>query len=249
MKRERLEPFLLPLLFLGTVQLLAQVGWVDARYLPTPRVVALGLVELSSSGELWGHLGITLGRVVRGFALASVLGIGFGLWLGQARTAREFLLPSLEVMRSVPGVALLPLTVLWFGLGSGSQIPVIAFAGFFPLMVNAMHGAEEIPSTLIAAARVMELRGVRLFAKVLLPAAVPQIVTGLKLSVVYALTSAVGAEIIAGTDGLGFLILNYQRTLATSKMFATMIVVAVLGMGLTGLVRLGESRWFSYRKS
>ncbi len=220
---------------------------VDARFIPTPSVVATGAYELIRSGELWRHLALTLSRTLAGFAIASLVGIAAGLSLGYYRAARLYCMPTIEVFRAIPGVALLPLAVLWFGLGSSSQIPVIAFAATFPVLLNAMRGAEELPSILVRAGQVMELDSMSLFRHVLVPASVPFIFTGLRLSIVYALTSGVGAEIIAGTDGLGFLILDYQRTLVPEKMFATMILVAILGLGLSTVLRAAEGRLLSYR--
>ena len=221
--------------------------FVDARFVPTPSVVATGAYELIRSGELWPHFALTLGRTLVGFMIAAALGGAFGLFLGHSRAARPYFMPTIEVMRAIPGVALLPLAVLWFGLGTSSHIPVIAFAAVFPVLLNAMRGSEEIPAILLQAGQVMELDSSRLFRSVLVPASLPYIFTGLRLSVVYALTSGVGAEIIAGTDGLGFLILDYQRTLMPEKMFATMILVAVLGLGLSLALRRAEHRLLSYR--
>lgn len=223
--------------------------FVDARFIPTPSVVATGAIELVSSGDLWGHLALTLGRTLAGFTVAAVTGVAFGLFLGYSRAARPYFMPSIEVLRAIPGVALLPLTVLWFGLGSSSQIPVIAFAAVFPVLLNAMRGAEEVPVILLRAGQVMELDSSRLFRQVLVPASLPYIFTGLRLSIVYALTSGVGAEIIAGTDGLGFLILDFQRTLRANEMFATMILVAILGLALSTLLRATETRLLRYRTS
>jgi sulfonate transport system permease protein len=221
--------------------------FVDARFIPTPSVVAIGAFELVRSGELWRHLALTLSRTLAGFTIASVVGIAFGLWLGYERTVQPYFMPTIEVFRAIPGVALLPLAVLWFGLGSSSQIPVIAFAATFPVLLNAMRGAEELPRVLVRAAEVMELDPSRLLRHVLIPASLPYIFTGLRLSIVYALTSGVGAEIIAGTDGLGFLVLDYQRTLMPDKMFATMILVAISGLLMSLALRRAEEYFLSYR--
>lgn len=222
--------------------------FVDARFIPTPSVVATGAYEIVRSGVVWKHLALTLSRTLAGFAIAACVGVTFGLWLGYNRAARAYFMPTIEVFRAIPGVALLPLAVLWFGLGSSSQIPVIAFAATFPVLLNAMRGAEELPPILVRAGRVMELDSSRLFRRVLLPASLPYIFTGLRLAVVYALTSGVGAEIIAGTDGLGFLILDFQRTLMSASMFATMILVALLGLLLSFALRNVEARLLRYRE-
>lgn len=234
-------------LVLPAVLLILLEVFVDSRFVPTPLAVARGAYELIRRGELWSHLGLTLGRTLAGFALGAAVGIASGLALGYYRWARAYFMPSIEVFRAIPGVALLPLTVLWFGLGSSSHIPVIAFAATFPVLLNAMRGAEELPPILVRAGQVMELDSARLFRQVLLPASLPYIFTGLRLSVVYALTSGVGAEIIAGTDGLGFLILDYQRTLMPEKMFAAMILVASLGLLLSTTLRTTEHHLLSYR--
>ncbi len=238
----------LPLALLVILELLAVARIIDPRFVPTPRVVAGGFVELARSGEVWPHLRDTLLRIVQGYAIAGMLGVGIGLCLGYVRSARAYIMPVLEVLRPIPGVTLLPLTILWFGMGNKSQIPVIVFAAFFPTFVNTMHGVEEVPSILVRAARVMELRGATLFWKVMLPSSIPQVFTGLRLSVIYALTSCVGTEIIAGTDGLGFLILDYERTFVTEKMFAVMILIAVLGFCLNAGVMTAQRHFLRYRR-
>ncbi len=200
------------------------------------------------SGELWPELAATLLRVLAGFALAAIAGILLGLTLGHYPGTRPYLMPTFEVLRAIPGVALLPLAVLWFGSGTGSLVPVIAFAAFFPILLDSMHGAEEVPRILIQTGRVLELSRARLFTRVLLPASIAPIATGLRLGVVYALTSAIGAEIITGENGLGFLILDYQRTLQSSKMFATMILVALTGFTASAALGQMERRLVNYRR-
>jgi NitT/TauT family transport system permease protein len=231
-----------PLAALLLVEALARSGAIDARFVPTPSSVIAGAIALGRSGELWPQLAATLVRVLFGFALAALAGVSLGLLLGHHAGARPYLMPTIEVLRAIPGVALLPLALLWFGGGTFSLVPIIAFAASFPILLDAMHGAEEVPRILIQTGRVLELAPARLFFQVLLPASVPQVATGLRLGVVYALTSGVGAEIITGENGLGFLILDYQRTLQSPKMFATMILVALTGFALsTALSRL--ERW------
>lgn len=237
----------LPAALLGLLELAAATGLLDARFVPTPRVVAVGLIEIFATGEVWPHAARTLRRILEGYAIAATAGITLGLALGAMRSLRSYVLPVVELLRPIPGVTLLPLTILWFGMGDRSQVPVIAFAAFFATFVNTMHGVKEIPPILVRAARVMELRGVRLFWKVMLPASAPHIFTGLRLSVVYALTSCIGTEIIAGTDGLGFLILDYERSFVTPKMFGVMILVAVLGFALNSAVLAVQRRVLRYR--
>jgi ABC-type nitrate/sulfonate/bicarbonate transport system permease component len=243
-----MKRLVVPALLLLLVEGAAAAGVVDTRFVPTPSVVARGFLAIMSSEELWRNLPLTLFRVLVGFGVASALGVTSGLVMGHVQSLRSYLMPTVEFLRAIPGVALLPLTILWFGLGSGSQIPIIAFAAFFPILLQSMHGAEVVPRPLLDAGRVMELAPTRLFLNVLVPSSLPQVFTGLRLSIVYALTSAIGAEIIAGTDGLGFLILSYQRTLRTQAMFATMILVAFIGFVLSGLLGFVEGRALAYRR-
>jgi NitT/TauT family transport system permease protein len=228
-----------PVVALVVVETLARWGALDSRFVPTPSTVAAGAIELLSSGELWPALAATLVRTLSGFVLATLVGVPCGLVLGRYPGVRPYVMPTVELLRAIPGVALLPLALLWFGSGTGSLVPVVAFAALFPILVDAMHGAEEVPRILVQSGRVLGLTRTGLLFRVVLPASVPQILTGLRLGVVYALTSAIGAEIITGENGLGFLILDYQRTLQSPKMFATMILVALTGFAASAaLTRL-----------
>lgn len=242
-----LQRLVLPVGLLAALELSARASLVDPRYIPTPAVILAGLGELGRSGVLWEHVATTVTRVLTGAAIAILLGVSAGLFLGYHRRLRQFIGPTLDALRSIPSITLLPLTILWFGLGSPSQVPIIAFAALFPILINSVHGADSVPPTLILAARAMEIRGLQLFSKVILPASAPHLFTGVRLGVVTGLTSAVGAEIIAGTDGLGFLLLDFQRSFATDSMFATMIVVAALGLCLNGVVVAGQQRVLRFR--
>jgi ABC-type nitrate/sulfonate/bicarbonate transport system permease component len=137
--------------------------------------------------------------------------------------------------------------VLWFGLGNPAKIVVVMWATFFPIFLNTVLGCQEAPAIFVRAARVMEINGWRFFWKIVLPAALPSIFAGLRLSVGYALISATATEMIEGPNGLGFLIVETQRTFRAAEMFAGIITIALLGYAVASLVALVERRLLAYR--
>jgi NitT/TauT family transport system permease protein len=241
-----------PLLFLLAWELATRTGVLNDRFYSSPTEIVRTLVKLVSTGKtgpaalvqftFMEHLLGTLSRMMRGFLIAVVLGVPLGMIIGWWNPADTYLRSLFELLRPIPGVTLLPLTLLWFGVGDGSQIPVIVFAAFFPIFINSIGGVHNVNPLYVKVARVLELNNFDLFRKVIFPAALPHIATGLRLSVVYALTSGVGTEVLAGSQGLGFLIVDYQRSFRMPAMYASMVIIAVIGFALnTLLVRVVDS--------
>lgn len=238
----------LPALLLSLWELAARTSMMDVRFVPPPSAIIAAFPGLVTTDDLFGSTLVTAMRMGVGFVLAAVLGVGFGLLFGTVPLLRRLFGPLIELLRPIPGVSLIPLAVLWFGMGNPAKISIVMWATFFPVFLNTVLGCQETPQILVRAAQVMEIRGTAFFRKIMLPAALPAVFAGLRLSVGYALISATATEMIEGPNGLGFLIIDAQRTFRTPEMFAGIVLVALLGFFTTAAVNLVERRLLSYRQ-
>ena len=238
----------LPAVLLLAWEAIGRAGLVDVRFVPPPSAIIGAFPALVETEDLWGSIGVTLVRMGQGYLIAAVLGVGLGVLFGTTPILRRLFGPLFEMLRPIPGVSLIPVAVLWFGLGNPAKVSVVVWATFFPIFLNTVLGCQETPPTLVRAAQVMEIKGWRLFWKVMLPSAVPSMFTGLRLSVGYAIISATATEMIEGPNGLGFLIVETQRTFRTPEMFAGIITIALLGFATTYALQLVERRLLAYRQ-
>jgi ABC-type nitrate/sulfonate/bicarbonate transport system permease component len=232
--------------FLGLWSLLAGLVVVlelfNPIFLPGPWLVAGSLVELASKGQLGGHVVATLERVVIGFSTGAALGVGLGLAAGQLRPVRDLVEPVVELVRPIPPLAVLPLFIVWVGIGEPSKVGFITYATFFPIFLTTVTGVRQIDPLLLRAARSLGARGVRLFARVILPAALPDILTGLRLGVALAFFVIVISEFIGAEHGLGYLINDGRNFFLVPQMLGAAVVLGLLGYAGNGLVRLLERR-------
>ncbi|MBI3960725.1 MAG: ABC transporter permease [Chloroflexi bacterium] len=219
-----------PLLFLLFWEGLVQVGWLDYRFFPPPSTVLTVFGRLLLSGELWNHLSISLLRVLAGFALGALPAVALGLLMGWFRGLHAFIDPLVAATYPVPKIALLPLFLILFGLGETTKIVTIAVAVFFLVLISTVNGVRQIEPVLIEAGQSYGARGWRLFYKVILPASLPAIFTGLRLGLGVALLVIVGAEFVAANRGIGYLIWISWSTLAVNKMYVGLVTIALLGL-------------------
>ncbi|MEJ1978294.1 MAG: ABC transporter permease [Acetobacteraceae bacterium] len=190
------------------------VSVVNARWLhafnpvllPGPGAVVATGIDLVRTGELQRDIAASLYRVVVGFAIASVIGVATGLAVGTWRTLEDLLDPMIELLRPIPPLAFLPMMVLWFGIGEGSKIAFIAYAAFFPVFTTTLEGIKFVDPVLLRAAASLGATRQEMFRYVVLPAALPSIVTGLRLAFGLSFFVIVAAEFIAADSGLGYLI-------------------------------------------
>ena len=233
-----LSPFVMLLLWEITVWL----GLLDRRFFPPPSRVLVVLWSMFMSGELWEHVGISLQRIVLGFFLGSIPGILIGLLMGWSKGIRAFADPIVAATYPIPKISLLPLLLVIFGLGEASKVVTVAIAGFFLVLISTAHGVLHIDPILVQAAQNYGAKGWKMFAKVILPAALPSIFTGLRLSLGVSLLIIVAAEFVAANKGIGYLIWISWSTLSVGKMYVGLVVIAFFGVIFTtGLERLGRN--------
>ena len=215
---------------------------------PTPWQVVLGLVNLAAQGLLVKHVVASLFRVTYGYLLAAALAIPIGMLMGRVAIAHAVLNPLVQGLRPISPIAWIPLAILWFGVGDLSPIFLIFLSSFFPMVVGTAAGVMTIDGKFLRAARNFEFSGFRLFRSVVLPAALPQIVIGMRIGLGVAWLVVVAAEMIAVNSGLGYLIIDSRNAgNRYDLVVAGMVTIGVIGFLLDGLMRklerLDEVRW------
>lgn len=210
---------------------------------PLHEVLAAG-ATLVASGQLQNHLAASLTRSAAGFTIAVVLGVSLGLVIAWYRALHEFLNPLLELFRNTAALALLPVFTLLLGIGEESKITIVAFAAFFPVLLNTIAGVRTVDPLLVRAARSLGLNNVQLFRKVILPSAVPTIFTGIRMAGTSAILVLIAAEMVGAKAGLGYLITNSQNSFLIPEMYAGILTVSLLGL-LVNVLLVSAERHFS----
>ena len=211
-------------------------------FLPGPWLVLGSLLDLAARGQLWVHLAATLERVAVGFGAGAVLGVALGLAAGHCRPVRNVVEPVVELLRPIPPLAMLPMFIVWVGIGEVSKVGFITYATFFPIFLTTVTGVRQIDPLLLRAAQSLGARGVGLFTRVILPAALPDVLTGLRLGVALAFFVIVISEFIGAEHGLGYLINDGRNFFLVPQMLGAAVVLGLLGYAGNGLVRLLERR-------
>ncbi|EFM11849.1 binding-protein-dependent transport systems inner membrane component [Paenibacillus curdlanolyticus YK9] len=240
---------LLPVIALAVWQLAGERGWISPTFLPTPIAIAEAFGKLLLSGELLRHLGVSIGRAATGFAIGGSLGLLLGLVTGLFRRAEYLLDPSLQLLRLVPHLAIAPLIILWFGFGEVSKVVIIMTGAFFPLYINTFLGIRNVDARLFEVARVLQFSWRTRITKLIVPAALPELFIGLRLSLAVAWIGLVVAELIGATSGVGFLINLAKQESDTSTIFVGILIFAIVGKLIDSLVRLLERKWLFWRDS
>jgi ABC-type nitrate/sulfonate/bicarbonate transport system permease component len=235
-----------PLLLLMIWELITRQGWIAAWFLPVPTEVFRTLIDMVNSGELLHHAAISLGRAVSGYAIAAVVGVGLGVLIAWSRIVEDFFDPLIELIRPLSTFALIPIFFLWFGIGNTSKIMIIFKSCFFPIVLNTIAGIKGVDKKLIMAARSLGADGRQMWTRVLLPSAMPMIITGMRISTAIAMMALVGVEMLSSDSGLGFLVIDAQRTFDTERVFAGIVVLALLGFSLDRLARKIQDRILSW---
>jgi NitT/TauT family transport system permease protein len=223
-----------PFLVVGALwEAVAHAGLFHPRLFPPLEAVASQLVRLTVSGVLPHHAADTLLRLAAGFVLAAAAGIAVGIAMGRWRVAEDVLLPPVSMAAPVPGIAYAPLFLLWFGPGSASTVLLVGFVSAFPVVFNTWTGVKSVKEVWLRSAIAMGADGRRLFLKVVLPGALPYVLTGLRLGLAQAWRILVGVEMLAAVPwGLGWMIFGAREFLNTDVMLAGVAVIGAVGLAL-----------------
>jgi sulfonate transport system permease protein len=246
----RLTPVLgwcLPALLLGAWALAADRGWAPPQLLPAPALVLRTWMELATSGELFMNLGISLARVLGGFALGALLGAGLGTAMGLSRRTEQYLHPLFKALNQVPVLGWLPLAMMVFGIGESLKLVIIAQASLVPVALNVQNGIRRVPVAYSDVARTFQLTRLQTLRKVVFPAAVPSLFVGVRYGLTLAWLSLVTVELLASSEGLGFLIVWGRQLFQLDLVLAAIISIGVVGLALDkGLAQL-EARLLRWR--
>lgn len=220
---------------------LASVGGLPS-YLLSPAQIAREFIAALGSPELYVHAGASLMRALPGFLIGSALGIAFGLAAGVSRGFEQTFSPAIFMTYPVPKIVLLPLFMLWFGIGDLSKILIIALACFYPTFINAYYGARATRTILVWSALNMGAGRGRIFRRVVLPSAAPQIFAGLRVSLALSFIVMFATEMINSRSGLGHLIQAAESSLRFDLMYVSLLTIAILGYAGDRLLRLARGR-------
>jgi NitT/TauT family transport system permease protein len=224
-----------------------RLGVVDATFLPPLSEVLVDWWQLLTSGQLTEHIEASLIRSLSGFGLAIAITIPLGLVIGWYKPVANLLNPVLELFRNTAALALLPVFVLILGLGETSKIAIITYACSWPILLNTISGVRTVDPLLIKSARSLGLGPLRLFQKVVLPAAVPTIFTGIRLAGAYSILILIAAEMVGAKAGLGYLINYAQYNFAVPDMYAGIITISAIGLIVNQLLIALERRFSTWR--
>lgn len=242
-----LKGLILPATVLVVWQLAGELGWVSETMLPTPWQILLAASELLASGELFGHLQISISRAATGFLLGGAIGLLAGLAVGFSQRVETTLDPSVQMLRTIPHLAVTPLFILWFGFGEFSKVLLIAKGAFFPLYVNTFLGIRNVDAKLFDVARVLQFSKWKQITQLVLPAALPNILLGVRLSLGAAWLGLVVAELMGSSEGVGYLIMDARQFSQTAIVFVGIVIFALVGKATDSLVRFFEKRWLKWR--
>jgi sulfonate transport system permease protein len=228
---------LVPLLGLGVWWLISAVRLVPPNLLPTPTQIARTFWTLLTTQDLLGQLGVSLTRAAVGLFIGGTIGLVLGITVGLSRLGEELVDSSMQLLRTIPFIALSPLFIVWLGIGNVPKETLIALASSFPIYLNTSNGVRNVDRKMVEAARTFGLRGVRLTREVILPSALPSILTGLRYATGISVLALVAAEQIATTAGLGYLMLNAEQLVQVNVIFVCVVLYAFLGLGGDLVVR------------
>jgi sulfonate transport system permease protein len=230
-------------------QISVDVGWLDDRTLASPLEVASAFGDLVADGTLGHHLLISLRRAAIGLVLGGVLAVGLAALTGLSRFAEEVLDAPIQMARTLPHLGLVPLFILWFGIGEQPKILLVALGSFFPIYLNVYAGIRGVDAKLVDAARSCGLGRLGLVRDVVLPGALPSALVGLRFSLGIAWLSLVVAEQVNASDGVGYLMMDAREFNRTDVLLVGLLVYAVLGLLSDLAVRAAERRTLSWRAS
>lgn len=240
--KERTVSILSPIILLSIWQALSWFGLLDGRFVPSPASIARAGYDMAISGELAQHLRASFVRLGAGFTIGAGLGVVLGILMGLSRWLRAALDPIVAAIYPIPKISLLPLVMIFFGLGEASKIFIIAFAVFFIVLINSMAGVMTLDRIYFDAANNFRAPWHKLFWRIVLPGALPLIFVGLRLAIGVSLILIVAAEFVAARAGIGYLIWSSFEVMKIEAMFVGIIIITMLGLITTAILKEAE-RW------
>jgi sulfonate transport system permease protein len=243
---QRLLPWLVPLALIVFWQAAASLGWLSTRVLPAPFEVITAAWTLTLSGELWTHVKVSAWRALAGLAVGGGLGLALGLLTGSVKFFETLLDSTIQMVRNIPALALIPLVILWFGIDETAKLFLIAISVFFPLYINTFHGIRHVDPGLIEMGRSYGLSRWALYREVILPGAMSSILVGLRFALGLMWVILIVAETISAQAGIGYLTMNAREFLQTDVVLVGILLYALLGKLADVLARGLERYWLRW---
>lgn len=234
--------WLSPILLVVIWQIAGATGILPERILPAPQLIAESAIDLLASGDLVDALAVSSLRVLQGFTLGAVAGLVLGVVVGTSRHADAILDPPLQMMRALPHLGLIPLFILWFGIGEAPKVLLIALGVVFPIYLNTASGLRQVDPKLLDMATVFGMSRWQRLTEVILPSIAPQVLVGVRQSLAIAWLTLIVAEQLNATTGLGYLIMNARDFFQIDVIIVGLVVYALLGIATDALVRVAEAR-------
>lgn len=241
-----LVPWSVPLLIIFIWQLFSSLGWIPNRILPAPLDVVGAAFRLAATGELFRNIGISAGRAITGFLIGGSVGFTLGLLNGISPLAEKLLDSSIQMLRNIPTLALIPLVILWFGIGDSARLFLVSLGVMFPIYLNTFYGIRNVDSGLIEMGKVYGLNAWALFHRIILPGAMPSILVGVRYSLGIMWLTLIVAETIGANSGIGYMAMNAREFLQTDVVVLSILLYALLGKLADVVARTGENYWLRW---
>lgn len=249
MNKKKIVPWIVPILLLVSWQLLSQIGILSSRVLPDPVDVLKSAIELSRSGQLFEYIGASTKRAFVGFLLGGGIGFALGLMNGLSRIAENLLDTTLQMIRNIPHLALIPIVILWFGIEEEAKLFLVALGTFFPIYLNTFHGIRSVDKALIEMGNVYDLKGFALFWHIILPGALPSILVGVRFALGITWVTLIVAETIASNSGIGYMAMNAREFMQLDVVVLSIILYALLGKLSDIIAKLAERRFLKWHQT
>lgn len=243
--RDFIEYIIVLVIIIIVWQLLENKGAINAVTLPAPDTILKSFLSLLTSGKLLKHLIISVVRVLKGYMLAAVIGIGLGVILGLSERLKRMTDLIIQIVKPIPPIAWIPLVILWFGIGEGSKVFLIFLGGFFTILINVIDGIRQTDIKLIEVSNVMETPRLKNVFQLIIPSAIPNIFTGLRVGLSSCWMCVVAAELVASSTGLGYMIMNARQFCQTDVVIVGMIMIGITGKLMDSIIRVIEKK-FNY---
>ncbi|GAB1542633.1 ABC transporter permease subunit [Scytonema sp. NUACC21] len=239
-------PWGVPILILILWQILSAIGIIPTRILPAPLGVVGAAIQLAKSGELFRNISISALRAISGFIVGGSIGFALGLLNGISPIAEKLLDTSLQMLRNIPNLALIPLVILWFGIGDEARLFLVSLGVMFPIYLNTFHGIRNVDSGLIEMGKVYGLNTWALFWRIILPGAMSSILVGVRYSLGIMWLTLIVAETIAADSGIGYMAMNAREFMQTDVVVLSILLYALFGKLADVIARSLERYWLQW---
>jgi ABC-type nitrate/sulfonate/bicarbonate transport system permease component len=234
-------------LVIGLWQLAGSAGWVNPLFLPAPSAIAGAIYKLAVSGALWHHLSVSIMRIGTGWILGTVAGVIVGFSIGLSSLARGVGITFISALFPIPKIALLPLLILWLGIGEEPKIATIALGVFFSTAISVYSGVDNVPRNLIRMAQSFNVPFHAIVRRVIWPGALPSVLAGFRITASVALLLVVSAEMIGAEYGIGAFVLQAGNLMQTDQLLAGVVILSLFGLAVGRLINLLETRLLHWR--